>query len=114
MSVRKIAANYIYLPGFPLMKNGYVVYDSSRPVEVIDTGSAIREIQGLEFYGGMIVAGQVKQAEAFFYAGADLLTIVDRIYQQEEMLPGGLCILEGADLLRLKWTESSRIRILCR
>lgn len=28
MSLRKIAANYIFVPGYPLVKNGYVVLET--------------------------------------------------------------------------------------
>ena len=49
--MRKIAANYICLPGFPLVKNGYVILEQGRVKDVVDTGGRIREIQGLEFYG---------------------------------------------------------------
>lgn len=55
--MRKIAANYIFLPGYPLVRNGYVVIDGQNVVDVVNTGGFIREIPGLEFYGGMIVAG---------------------------------------------------------
>ena len=47
--MRKIAANYICLPGFPLVKNGYVILEQGRVKDVVDTGGRIREIQGLEF-----------------------------------------------------------------
>ena len=57
--MRKIAANYICLPGFPLVKNGYVILEQGRVKDVVDTGGRIREIQGLEFYGGLIVAAYV-------------------------------------------------------
>jgi len=60
--MRKIAANYICLPGFPLVKNGYVILEQGRVKDVVDTGGRIREIQGLEFYGGLIV-------EICFYPG---------------------------------------------
>ena len=46
--MRKIAANYICLPGFPLVKNGYVILEQGRVKDVVDTGGRIREIQGLE------------------------------------------------------------------
>ncbi len=44
--MRKIAANYICLPGFPLVKNGYVILEQGRVKDVVDTGGRIREIQG--------------------------------------------------------------------
>ena len=72
--MRKIAANYICLPGFPLVKNGYVILEQGRVKDVVDTGGRIREIQGLEFYGGLIVAAYVaayqgRLEEICFYPG---------------------------------------------
>ena len=37
--MRKIAANYICLPGFPLVKNGYVILEQGRVKDVVDTGA---------------------------------------------------------------------------
>ena len=72
--MRKIAANYICLPGFPLVKNGYVILEQGRVKDVVDTGGRIREIQGLEFYGGLIVAAYVTRRRrfAFTLVGRDL------------------------------------------
>ena len=73
--MRKIAANYICLPGFPLVKNGYVILEQGRVKDVVDTGGRIREIQGLEFYGGLIVAAMWRlirkdlKKEICFYPG---------------------------------------------
>ena len=33
--MRKIAANYICLPGFPLVKNGYVILEQGRVKDVV-------------------------------------------------------------------------------
>ena len=49
--MRKIAANYIFLPGYPLVRNGYVVIDGQNGVDVVNTGGFIREIPGFDFYG---------------------------------------------------------------
>ena len=68
--MRKIAANYICLPGFPLVKNGYVILEQGRVKDVVDTGGRIREIQGLEFYGGLIVAAYVAAYQERLEEGA--------------------------------------------
>lgn len=53
--MRKIAANYILLPGFEFVKNGYVVLKDGMVVDVVNTGGEIREIPCLEFYGGCLL-----------------------------------------------------------
>lgn len=74
--MRKIAANYICLPGFPLVKNGYVILEQGRVKDVVDTGGRIREIQGLEFYGGLIVAAYVAAYQERLEEGDLLLPMV--------------------------------------
>ena len=59
--MRKIAANYILLPGFEFVKNGYIVLKDGMVVDVVNTGGEIREIPCLEFYGGMLVDDRVRQ-----------------------------------------------------
>lgn len=76
--MRKIAANYICLPGFPLVKNGYVILEQGRVKDVVDTGGRIREIQGLEFYGGLIVAAYVAAYQGRLEEGDLLLALVGR------------------------------------
>lgn len=76
--MRKIAANYICLPGFPLVKNGYVILEQGRVKDVVDTGGRIREIQGLEFYGGLIVAAYVAAYQGRLEEGDLLLSLVGR------------------------------------
>ena len=39
--MRKIAANYILLPGFEFVKNGYVVLKDGMVVDVVNTGGEI-------------------------------------------------------------------------
>ena len=94
--MRKIAANYICLPGFPLVKNGYVILEQGWVKDVVDTGGRIREIQGLEFYGGLIVAA---------YVAAYQERLEEGDYQ-------GVGIWEGADLLKLTWTNKTKFRLL--
>lgn len=48
---RKIAANYIFLPGFPLVKNGYAVWEDGNVTDVVVRGTD-KEIQDWNFTGG--------------------------------------------------------------
>lgn len=106
---RKIAANYISLPGFPFVKNGYVVWDNGNVIDVVDTGGQVKEIQGLEFYGGMIVPGFVGEYVNKFQVGEDLLPVLNEIYLKYSGVYYTLAILEGADLKELKWRVGTRV-----
>lgn len=96
--MRKIASNYILLPGFPLVKNGYVVLSGAAVVDVVNTGGEMKEIAGLEFYGGMIVAGYVT-GQVLEQAGNDsFLPVIEELYLEKGSDYAGLSIIEGADL----------------
>lgn len=43
--MRKIAANYIFLPGYPLVRNGYVVIDGQN----VDRRGETREVLFVRF-----------------------------------------------------------------
>ena len=110
--VRKIAANYIYWPGYPLVKNAYITIYSDNQVRVIDTGGRIDEIEGMEFYAGIIVPHFVSANVCLFHEGESLLTILDRLYRQNKSFPLAPAIIESADLRRMSWTSFSVIRQL--
>lgn len=101
MSLRKIAANYIFVPGYPLVKNGYVILENGQIADVVDTGGVIREIQGLEFYGGMLVADSLLPMNLKLPPEGDLLPFLEEVYAQPHPLTQGIALLKGADLLRL-------------
>ena len=109
---RKIAANYIFLPGFPLVKNGYVVWEDGEVTDVVDTGGRIREIQGLEFYGGMIVPDFVREYVKGLQDGEELVGALEKIYSEFPRKQYKLAIMEGADLKALKWRDGGRISLL--
>lgn len=109
---RKIAANYIFLPGFRLVKNGYVVWEDGQGVEVVDTGGQIREIQGLEFYGGMIVPDFICEYTGSWQVGEDLLALLEKIYSEAPGKKYRLAVIEGADLRTLKWKEGGKVGLL--
>lgn len=108
---RKIAANYIYLPGYKLVKNGYVLYKEAENLQIVEMGE-LRDIAGLEFYGGMIVADYVCGYAGKFVAGNAMITDLNRIYADKGNTGFSLAIIEGADLKNLVWTKETRIRKL--
>lgn len=110
--MRKVAANYIFLPGYPLVKNGYVVLSEERIIDVVDTGGVIKEIQGLEFYGGMIVAGSLVGGTVNWNAGENILPVLERFYEQSDCASSGIAIIQKADLLKLVFTPETVIRSL--
>lgn len=106
--MRKIAANYICLPGFELIRNGYVVLENGRVTNVVNTGGVIHEIPCLEFYGGMIVAGNV-QEEITWETGDSILEKLGVLYQYAERTSDGLSLIQGADFDHFQWAEQTRI-----
>ncbi len=110
--MRKIAANYIFLPGFPLVKNGYVIFGEGLETEVRDTGGQIHELAGLEFYGGMIVSGYVCRHTERFMPGSPLLPVLEELYLEYGKDERRLAVVEGAELRKLIWTTDSRVRYL--
>lgn len=110
--MRKIAANYILLPGYPLVKNGYVVLEGKRIDKVVDTGGIIKEIQGLEFYGGMIVAGEVSGEKGAFCPGENILLAIERFYTVKKCTGEGLSIIKGADLVHFRFLDNTVVESL--
>lgn len=110
--MRKIGANYIFLPGFPLVKNGYLLWDNGEVTDVVNTGGGVKEIQGLEFYGGLIVAGYVKGMRERLKAGEDIVSVLNELYQEKGYDYQSLALVEGADLLNRIFRENITIQIL--
>lgn len=108
--MRKIAANYIFLPGFPLIKNGYVELDGVEVCRVVDTGGEMKEIAGLEFYGGMIVPSYVAIPENDM--PSELLVWLEELYHRRGKAYRGINIIEGADLIQFRLLKNSRVRML--
>lgn len=107
--MRKIAANYIFLPGYPLVRNGYVIVDNKCVVDVVDTGGSIRELPGLEFYGGMLVAGFLTDDKTDWCPGDDLLSCIIDIYDKKCNFKPGLALVQGADWEYFRWSEGTSI-----
>ena len=111
MKDRKIAANYLFLPGYPLIKNGYVVLTPSERT-VVDTGGQLREIAGLEFYGGMLVPDYVVEYQASFQPGIEILPLLEQWFAERGNSWQRVAVLEGADLKIFTWRRGARVRLL--
>ena len=103
--MRKIAANYILLPGFEFVKNGYVVLKDGKVVDVVNTGGEIREIPCL---GGMIVDARVRQ-HIKWVPGDSIREKILQLYRESEVCGNGLALIQGADFTRFIWMPESRI-----
>lgn len=110
--IRRIAANYIYLPGHELVRYGYVEVGGLQEVTVVDTGGQIYEIAGLEFYGGLIVPGYVCTEVSKFQHEHSLLFTLDHLFAGNDKPFYQVAIIEGADLRELTWKTGARIRLL--
>lgn len=109
---RKIAANYIFLPGQKLVKNGYVVDEGEGNVQVVDTGGQIREMQGLEFYGGILVPDYVKEQAVRFVPGCNLWEVLTLLYQKNGFSYKRFALVEKADLQHFTWRPETTVRLL--
>lgn len=110
--MRKIAANYIFLPHYPLVKQGYVVLEEGKVKEVVDTQGMFREIQGLEFYGGMIVAPVILKQMNRWVTGEAVLPFLAACYRDADYDGVGLAILKGADLKQMVFRNESCVEKL--
>lgn len=107
--MRKIAANYIFLPGYPLVKNGYVVLSAGK-IEAVVTGKGeIEETERLEFYGGMIIANHLPAEMLKEWCGKEIIPLLTDYYASHPVCTG-IALLTGADLRRLLFTATTRIQ----
>lgn len=106
--MRKIAANYILLPGFEFVKNGYIVLKDGMVVDVVNTGGEIREIPCLEFYGGMLVDDRVRQ-HIVWSPGDPIREKILQLHRENKAYGNGLALIQGADFSHFIWTPESRI-----
>lgn len=110
--MRKIAANYIFIPDYPLVKQGYVVIEGKEVKEIVDTGGKVREIQGLEFYGGMIVSSALLEFPCSWEPGQDLVAFLTQYYQRHASEGTGLALIRGADLKQMVFRKDTVIERL--
>ncbi|MCM1031767.1 MAG: hypothetical protein NC410_10070 [Oscillibacter sp.] len=110
--MRKIAANYVFLPGLPLLRQGYVVWEDGAIRDVVDTGGELREIHGLEFYGGMLVSAALLKRQGSWQAGQPLLPFLTECYKEPDGAVPGLALIKGADLKRMVFCEGTVIERL--
>ena len=107
--MRLITANYLLLPGYPLMKYGWVRVKEGRVVEVVDTGGIISERAGLEFYGGMLVAAEAIRISDWKVGDPLLRRLSDFYATAPTHSDEGLGLIEGADLSAFRWLRQSRV-----
>ena len=106
MTPRKIAANYLFLPGCPLLRAAYAVVEDGRVAGVVDTGGVLRELPRMEFYGGLLVDAAACDG-VDWRPGDDILARLRERYACG--VTGALALVEGADLARFRWLPSTRV-----
>lgn len=110
--MRKITANYIYTPDLGFLKYGIIVLDDNACVlDIIDTNGFMKEIQGLEFYSGLIVVGRIEKEEFLKYKGKLKLDVFlhDILIGKEAY---GLTIFKDVDLTNFLIKTTSSIDII--
>jgi len=110
--MRKIAANYIWLPRYPLLRGGYVLLEGDKVVRVVDTGGKLNEIAGLEFYGGLIVAACVQELASEWRVGDKIRPLLHAFYSRQGEI-NGLALIQGIDYQNFCWTKEAFISPLC-
>lgn len=106
MSPRKIAANYLFLPGRPLLCGGYAVVVDGLVAEVVDTSGETHELPRMEFYGGLLVDAAACDG-VDWRPGDDILA---RLAERYALGPTGtLALIEGADFARFLWLSTTRL-----
>lgn len=112
--MRKITSNYIFSPDLGLLKYGIIVIGSdNRIVEIIDTHGSITEIQGLEFYSGLVSVGRFEYSDLLKYSGKKEMFIEEvlgDILKDKPLI--GLTIIEDVDFSNSKIKSSSKVKIL--
>lgn len=112
--MRKITANYIYSPECGFLKYGIVVLNEDDSIkEIISTKGTIKEVQGLEFYSGLIVVGRIKSTEILEYLEQEdsmLEVLLNKLLKDKP--PEGLSILNNVDFTDFKIKHSTSVKIL--
>ena len=93
MTPRKIAANYLFLPGRPLLRAAYAVVEDGRVAGVVDTGGLLVDAaacDGVDWRPGDDILARLRERYACGVTGA-------------------LALVEGADLARFRWLPSTRV-----
>lgn len=112
--MRKIASNYVYLPGYGLKKNACVSIENKQIIGVEVFESGVIEIEGVEFYGGMIVP-------SFVYGNLNRHTLcifdaLDDLYgkslKTDNDLSCGLAVIEALDFNGFLINENMRITLI--
>lgn len=89
-----------------------MVWENGAIREVVDTGGELREIHGLEFYGGMIVSAALLEKRGTWKAGQPLLAFLTECYGGSDESVTGLAIIKGADWKRMVFCEGTVIERL--
>ena len=110
--MRKIAANYILMPGYPLVKNGYMEWEKGREVRVVDVGPVFKEWAGWEFYGGLLVDSRVQMLVETWTTGSEIVPDIERLYVSTGRNVQGIALIQGIDYRTFSWSARAFIELL--
>ena len=110
--MKKIASNYIFMPGFPLIRNGYIEWEKGEFLRVVHTDGLLQELPGLEFYGGLLVSSRVQELVRFWTPGMQILPEIERLYHSLHDPLDGLSLIAGIDYKEFRWEKRATIELL--
>ena len=109
--MRRIASNYVFLPGTALISGVYAEYDDVYGrfrIAAFESGCC--EIEGLEFYSGILTDARLADFIDELKRASDLRETIGRIYKGFPVPAEKLAVLSGC--VNFRWGKHAKFRIL--
>ena len=107
--MRKIASNYVLLPGGKPVRNACVSVDGSGRISGISVrkDGRFEEIAGVEHYSGILMAGVVSSLRG--HEGENIAEFAEKFYGKcsSEEMPCGVTVISGLDWENMEITPES-------
>ena len=109
--MRKIASNYVDLPGFGSLEHVYAEIEGNRLFRLMPfQDGGIKEMEGLEFYAGILVEGDFSRILTD-HVGHDITSVIEEAYKDGDTgfrRGDGFYIISGIDWEKKEITGRSR------
>lgn len=112
--MRKISANYVFSHDKGFLRFGIIEIDDKACIQnIIDTKGNMKEIQGLEFYSGLLVAGRITKEELLKLKeqrDVDLSVLLVKVLAAKSY--EGLTVFHDVDLVNFFIKSTTSVEIL--